>query len=237
MNSYTPIAAPNALKMLQSRTEEQATRVTYREPNSSYATNVPQKQLFIENEYDSRKVPVTIGESARDASNDTRIDASHFSYTPFYTNSGSAVSHISEKISTSPFNFSSVDKQRESLNSLNNDKQEFNSEHHNSLTQDLSHDRQGSIKGLRDTSDLAISQTEEETKAIERYDSRHLIAEPLRTEEPKWKRNEAFIVTRKEVQAMPLIDWKPQFVAGQKRLYQDLNSNQPSYSNLQRPLN
>ncbi len=79
MNSYTPIAAPNSLKMLQSRTEEQATRVAYREPNSSYATNVPHKQLFIENEYDSRKVPVTIGESARDPSNDTRIDASHFS--------------------------------------------------------------------------------------------------------------------------------------------------------------
>lgn len=79
INSYTPIAAPNSLKMLQSRTEEQATRITYSEKNSSYATNVPQKQLFIENEYDSRKVPVTIEESARDASNDTRIDASHFS--------------------------------------------------------------------------------------------------------------------------------------------------------------
>lgn len=34
---------------------------------------------------------------------------------------------------------------------------------------------------------------------------------------------------------MPLIDWKPQFVAGQKRFYQDLTSNQPSYSNLLRP--
>jgi hypothetical protein len=87
----------------------------------------PQKQLFADQ--DPRKNARSGGHSLREASNETRIEASNInsnflSQTPYYTSNGSEVSQVNRKISTSPFNFSSVDKQRESLDSIGDDKQQ-----------------------------------------------------------------------------------------------------------------
>ncbi len=85
----------------------------------------PQKQLFVSQ--DPRKnahLARSGGQSLRDASNETRVEANGSGYltqTPYYTSNGSEVSQVNRKISTSPSNFSTVDKHRESLDSNGDD--------------------------------------------------------------------------------------------------------------------
>ena len=62
---------------------------------------------------------------------------------------------------------------------------------------------------MRDNYELPNYQIEERKVDVDRYDSRHLPAESLQAVEPKYKRNDGYVVTRKEVQALPIINWNP----------------------------
>ena len=199
--------------MTQLRTDDQPTRVTLRDPNSSQSftsgkDGMTQKQLFID-------------KGSRDTSNDVVNQSSFLGQTPYYTTySASAVSEASRKVnSTSPFNFSIVDKQRESANSVNqlSNYQKTNNEAFRSDMQNeqstndntrssLNEERKES---LRDNYELPNYQIEERKVDVDRYDSRHLPAESLQAVEPKYKRNDGYVVTRKEVQALPIINWNP----------------------------
>ena len=127
-NAYTPIPAPVSFKLAQLNTELPST-VSLAERKESdlsdYAALVQsQKQLFIDQDpRKNRDLTRSGGYSLGDASNQTKVEASSFlTQTPFYISKESEVSQVNRKISTSPFNFSSVDKQRESLDSIGIDK-------------------------------------------------------------------------------------------------------------------
>ena len=186
--------------MTQLRTDDQPTRVTLRDPNSSQSftsgkDGMTQKQLFID-------------KGSRDTSNDVVNQSSFLGQTPYYTTySASAVSEASRKVnSTSPFNFSIVDKQRESANSVNQlsnyqktNNEAFRSEMNNegstndNTRSSLNEERKES---LRDNYELPNYQIEERKVDVDRYDSRHLPAESLQAVEPKYKRNDGYVVTR-----------------------------------------
>jgi hypothetical protein len=127
-NAYTPISAPVSLKLAQLNTEIPST-ISLAEKKeadlSDYAALIKsQKQLFIDQDpRKNRNLTRSGGYSLGDASNETKVEASSFlTQTPFYISNGSEVSQVNRKISTSPFNFSSVDKGRESLDSIGIDK-------------------------------------------------------------------------------------------------------------------
>ena len=127
-NAYTPISAPVSFKLAQLNTEIPSTinLAERKEADlSDYAGLVQsQKQLFIDQDpRKNRDLTRSGGYSLRDASSGAKVEASSFlTQTPFYTSNGIEVSQVNRKISTSPFNFSSVDKQRESLDSIGNEK-------------------------------------------------------------------------------------------------------------------